>query len=273
MNSTAYAYLLGSVAAVLYLIAGLMLGVRLARAGNGIHRSRVPPLLLAVAAVLLHALLLGHTVLLPQGLDLSFFNALSLAGWLIAAVLIATAVFRPVENLGIVLLPFSAVAAVLGLTLGTPRVVTEPDRWPLELHVVISMLAYALLAMATVQALLLALQDYRLRHRHPGGFIAGIPPLTAMEGLLFQLLGAGFALLSLALVTGFVFLEDIFAQHLVHKTVLSLVAWVVFALLLWGRWRYGWRGRIALRWTLGGFVSLVLAYFGSKLVLELILQR
>ena len=94
-----------------------------------------------------------------------------------------------------------------------------------------------------------------------------------METLLFQMIGAGFILLSVTLFSGFLFLQDLFAQHVAHKTVLSLIAWCVFAMLLWGRWRFGWRGQTAIRWTLSGFVFLVLAFFGSKLVLELILQR
>ena len=92
-----------------------------------------------------------------------------------------------------------------------------------------------------------------------------------MESLLFQMIAVGYATLSLALLVGITFLEDIFAQHLVHKTILSIIAWTVFAILLHGRWKYGWRGRIAIRWTLIGFLFLMLAYFGSKLVLELIL--
>jgi ABC-type uncharacterized transport system permease subunit len=94
-----------------------------------------------------------------------------------------------------------------------------------------------------------------------------------MESLLFQMIATGYALLTLALVTGILFLEDIFAQHLVHKTVLSIIAWLVFGILLWGRWRFGWRGRVAIRWTIGGFIFLMLAYFGSKFVLELVLNR
>ena len=109
--------------------------------------------------------------------------------------------------------------------------------------------------------MLLAIQDYRLRHRQPGGFLRGIPPLTAMEALLFQMIGAGFILLSITLVSGLFFLEDLFAQHLVHKATLSFIAWGVFGVLLWGRWRFGWRGRTAIRWTLSGFVFLALAYF------------
>ena len=98
-----------------------------------------------------------------------------------------------------------------------------------------------------------------------------MPPLTTMESLLFDAIIIGFVCLSVSLVSGMVFLEDMFAQHLAHKTVLSIIAWLVFAILLTGRWMVGWRGRTAIRWTLGGFISLMLAYFGSKFVLELIL--
>jgi ABC-type uncharacterized transport system permease subunit len=94
-----------------------------------------------------------------------------------------------------------------------------------------------------------------------------------METLLFQMIGGGFIALSFSLLSGIMFLDDVFAQQLVHKTVLSIAAWAVFGVLLWGRWRHGWRGRTAIRWTLSGFAALVLSYFGSKLVLELILQR
>jgi len=139
------------------------------------------------------------------------------------------------------------------------------------LLIVLSIMAYSLFAIAAVQAILLAIQDHQLRNRRPGGIIRALPPLQTMEDLLMQLILAGFILLTLALLSGFFFLEDIFAQHLVHKTVLSIAAWLVFATLLWGRWKFGWRGRTAIRWTLGGYIALMLAYFGSKLVLELLL--
>lgn len=98
-----------------------------------------------------------------------------------------------------------------------------------------------------------------------------IPPLQTMEKLLFDSIVAGFIGLTLALLSGFVFLQDLFAQHLAHKTVLSIIAWLVFATLLAGRFTLGWRGRTAIRWTLSGFISLMLAYFGSKLVYEFII--
>jgi ABC-type uncharacterized transport system permease subunit len=124
-----------------------------------------------------------------------------------------------------------------------------------------------------MQAILLAIQDRHLHRRQPVRFVRALPPLQTMESLLFEMIALGFVLLSVALGTGFVFLEDMFAQHLAHKTILSVAAWTVFGILLWGRFRFGWRGRTALRWTLAGFVVLMIAYFGSKFVLELILHR
>ena len=100
-----------------------------------------------------------------------------------------------------------------------------------------------------------------------------MPALQTQESLLFQSLGLGFFLLSLSLVSGVMFVDDLLAQHLAHKTILSIATWLVFAVLLWGRWRHGWRGRTATRWTLWGFALLALAYFGSKVVLEMVLGR
>jgi ABC-type uncharacterized transport system permease subunit len=165
----------------------------------------------------------------------------------------------------------AALTIALMFAYPSQHILSEIGHWQLELHILLSILAYSLLVIAALQAVLLAVQDHQLRNRHPGGLIRALPPLQTMETLLIQLIATGFVLLSLALLTGLFFLEDIFAQHLVHKTVLSLIAWGVFATLLWGHWRFGWRGRVAIRWTLGGFLFLMLAYFGSKLVLELLL--
>jgi len=90
---------------------------------------------------------------------------------------------------------------------------------------------------------------------------------------MFRLIGAGFVLLTLTLLSGVLFVDNLFAQHLVHKTVLSIAAWIVFGVLLFGRWRWGWRGRRAVRLTLAGTLVLLLAFFGSKFVLELVLKR
>jgi len=268
-----YTIVVGGLAAILYVVTGSLLGLRLSQAGSGKVWSKAGLLASGWCAVLLHAAILAPLVFRPEGMNLGFFNALSVSGWLTAVVLLVSAIVRPVENLGIILLPFSAATVILALLFPSERIVVEAGQWPLEIHILIAILAYSILALAAVQAVLLAIQDRRLHNRHPGGFIRGIPPLITMETLLFQMISIGFVLLSLALASGFLFLDDIFAQRLVHKTVLSITAWAVFGILLWGRWRFGWRGRTAIRWTLSGFVALALAYFGSKLVLELVLRR
>jgi ABC-type uncharacterized transport system permease subunit len=245
---------------------------------------RIPPrnlaLSLGFAGVLGHAVLLYHSAVSDVGLDLGFFSALALAAWTAVILLLVSALTKPVENLGIVLFPLAALMlwlqhSGLGLDGGqfSTRLLGPQADWGLKIHVLVSLLAYSLLTLASVQAVLLAIQDHHLHRRQPGGFIRALPPLQTMESLLFEMIGTGFALLTLSLLSGSLFLEDMFAQHLVHKTVLSVIGWVVFGILLLGRFRAGWRGRTAIIWTLSGFVVLILAYFGSKAVLELILKR
>ena len=123
-------------------------------------------------------------------------------------------------------------------------------------------------------AILLALQERALRrHRIDSGLIRALPPLTMTESLLFRLIGVGFVFLTLTLVSGVLFVDDLFAQHLAHKTILSIASWLVFGVLLFGRWRWGWRGGRAVRLTLIGMSVLLLAFFGSKFVLEMVLHR
>lgn len=240
-------------------------------------RARIPPrplaLGMAFAGLLLHTWLLYAAVFSPEGLNLAFFNALSLASWTVVASLLIPSLNKPVENLGIVLLPVAALTVVLDELYPSVGFMGSDVSWILKVHVLLSMLAYSLLTLAAVQAILLAVQDHYLRSRQPGGFVRSLPPLMTMEALLFEMIGVGFAMLTLALLSGFAFLENMFDQHLVHKTVLSVLAWLVFGGLLVGHRFWGWRGRRAINWTLSGFVILILAYFGSKLVLELILHR
>ncbi|QKT04715.1 cytochrome c biogenesis protein CcsA [Ectothiorhodospiraceae bacterium 2226] len=256
-----------------YLAAALMLGQNLAQGVRANPTYRRIGLGLGALALVLHAVALQQSVFTPEGVWLGFFNVLSLTAWLISLLLVLTAAVRPVESLGIVIFPFAAAAVMLKLLFPEAGIRIGGHGPALELHILVSFLAYSLLGLAAVQALLLAAQERHLRTKRPGGYVRALPPLQTMEQLLFQLIALGFFLLSLALASGFLFLEDIFAQHLVHKTVLSITAWTVFGILLFGRWRFGWRGRTAIRWTLSGFAVLMLAYFGSKLVLELILRR
>jgi ABC-type uncharacterized transport system permease subunit len=267
------ALLPGILAITLYLLAGSLLTLRLARGNVETGRNRNRVILIGLAAIVVHASLLYPAILTSSGLNLGFFYAASLIALTTALLLILASLFEPVENLGIPVFVLAALSILLLLVNPAQHLLTESSSWQLDTHILTSLLAYSILGLAVVQAVLLAIQDSHLHNRQPGGFIRALPPLQVMEALLFQMIAAGYALLTLALVTGVLFLEDIFAQHLVHKTVLSIIAWGVFGTLLWGRWRFGWRGRVAIRWTIGGFIFLMLAYFGSKFVLELVLNR
>jgi len=265
--------ILSILAVIAYLASTIVIGLRLFRGSDGDRPARSLGMILAALAILLHAALLAHNAITARGLDLGFFNATSLVAWTIATLILLSAITKPVENLGIVLFPLAALAIVLELKFTSSHLLLRSAPLELKIHVLVSIVAYSLLSLASVQAVLLAIQDQHLHNRQPGGFVRALPPLQTMESLLFEMIGAGFALLTLSLLTGLMFLEDMFAQHLVHKTILSLASWVVFGVLLWGRFRFGWRGRTAIAWTLTGVLVLMLAYFGSKAVLELILER
>jgi len=265
--------LLPALSVLLYLASAVLLLRRLASGIQANQGTKHVALGMGLIATLGHIVTLYHIVITPLGLNLTFFHVLSLTSWVAAVLVLLSALKKPLENLGIVVLPVTAVALLLQSLSVSDTTAVEVVGTGLKAHILISILSYGLLTLAALQAVLLAIQTRHLRNRHPGGFIRALPPLETMDVLLFRLIGLGYLLLSLSLLSGVTYIEDIFAQHLVHKTVLSFVAWVVFAILLWGRWRFGWRGRTAVRWTLSGFVVLMLAYFGSKLVLELILQR
>lgn len=228
---------------------------------------------LALAAALLQGYLLYRLIFTAAGIDLGFFNSASLIGLEIVLIVLVGSLRQPMANLGLIIFPVVGLSVLAAWLAPRGELLVANAGWALKAHIIVSLSAYSLLSIAAVQALLLAMQDYRLRHRQADRLIAILPPLELMERLLFQMIGAGFALLSLALFSGFLFVDNLFAQNLVEKTLLSIVAWWVFALLIWGRWRFGWRGRTATAWTLGGFAALMLAYFGSKLVLELVLGQ
>jgi ABC-type uncharacterized transport system permease subunit len=265
--------LIASLAIIAYLATGIIIALRLF---NGRRASTIPRLValgLGFLGVVLHAIPHYQNLVAASGFNMGLFNALSLIAWTIALLLLVSSLTKPVENLGIVIMPVTAIAIVLENRYQTVHFLSGQLSSGLTIHILVSMLAYSLFTLASVQAILLAIQDHHLRQRHPGGFIRALPPLQTMESLLFEMIAVGFVLLSLALLSGFAFLENMFEQHLAHKTVLSIIAWVVFATLLWGRYRFGWRGQKALIWTLSGFVVLMLAYFGTKVVLELILSQ
>lgn len=241
---------------------------------RSLNRPRLEPFAWAasLAAIFAHSDAIVRVMRFGGPFSIGLFEAVSLLGWTLGVLACLICIEKQNRVLGAILLASAGLgAAVTGHGHGFAE--DAPPGWELTAHILLSMGAAALLFAAAVTAVLLVFLDRRLRTHRIARLPSVLPPVDTLEKVLFRLIGAGFALLTLALLTGFVFVTDLFAQHLIHKTVLSIVAWVIFGVLLVGRTRYGWRGRSAVRWTLFGFVLLALAYFGSKFVLESLLGR
>jgi ABC-type uncharacterized transport system permease subunit len=167
------------------------------------------------------------------------------------------------------------VAALLPGAFAEAHVLINAGSMAFRLHFLMAMLAYSLFTLAALHALLMATAEKSLHRGRISPLLAGLPPLLTMEALLFRLIHVAFVLLTFTLISGVFFSETLFGKALTfnHKTVFAILSWVIFAALLAGRHLRGWRGRIALRWTLAGFAALLLAYVGSRFVLEVILGR
>lgn len=259
--------LLAVLAIALYLAAAAALARPLLNQGTIPRRAALGT---GAIAVLLHFVVLFG---IHRGaLDLHFYAALSLVAAVIAALTLLVNLTRPVAALGIILFPLAGLFLAIDEFFAPPTLPFELD-WQIKLHVTIALIGYSVLAIAAVLALLLATQETALRTRKLSTWALALPPLTQTESLMFSLIGAGFALLTLTLLSGVLFVHNLHAQHQAHTAILSLVAWIIFGVLLIGRWRWGWRGRRAVNLTLLGMFILLLAFFGSKFVLELILHR
>lgn len=248
------------------------------QARTGEARSGRPERVAWLVPLALHGLLLYRSIFTPEGIDMGVANALSLITWFTLLVYGASQVRHHLEALNPVVLPVAAVGALLPLLQGDGHLLPYGGYALFQAHLVAAFLAYALFTIAALHGIVMALAEKRLHAREPGA-LSGLPPLMTMERLLFQLIGAGFVLLTLTLGSGILFSEELFGKPLSfayftqHKTVFALLSWVIYAALLAGRRIYGWRGRTALIWSLAGFTALLLAYVGSKAVLEVLLHR
>lgn len=206
-------------------------------------------------------------------MDLGLFPAsVVISALVVALLLLITWQKRPLQSLFLAAYPLAALTVVASLAFDAPpHALVEPTAG-LLVHIVLSVTAYSLFTLAAVQAALVITQNYRLKHNYNSMLVRNLPPLQTMESLLFDLVWAGVVLLTLAIISGALFMDDLFAQHLAHKTAFSLLAWAVFAGLLLGRQIRGWRGLTATRWTLLGCLFLMLGYYGSKFALEVVFK-
>lgn len=258
---------------LLYLIAAAALGA--SRLPSFAAKSRptfVFAFSLAIIGIGLHSKTLYDLILSGGGFDLSLSNTISMIGLELALIaLIAT--FEPtLRGIGAVLLILAALAASLtGLSDGTAA--TGELSGQVRVHVLISLFSYGLLTVGAIVAVFALLQERRLRAGSLSAINHFFAPLVTTEKLLFSITAAGFAGLAAAILSGFGFVDNLFAQHLAHKTVFSILALIVFGTLVAGRHFAGWRGVRAIRLYLSGFFLLCLAYFGVRLILEQLLQR
>jgi ABC-type uncharacterized transport system permease subunit len=239
-----------------------------------VRRRDAGQILLALA-LLLHAVVIWRAIVRPDGLDLSFVNALSLVAGLAVLAAWLTGVLHTLPGVAVVVLPVAAICALLPPLASSPhRLSFAGEPWAAA-HIGIALVAYSLFVVVALQALVMTGLEKRLHRGLPDAASRATPPLLTLERYMFRLLAAGFVLLTLTLASGMLFSEELFgkAVTLTHKNVFSVAGWLAFAVLLFGRWRYGWRGRTALNWILAGTLLLVLGYLGSKFVREVVLGR
>lgn len=262
------ASLTGITAVILYTIASLVVYRTLG--GNNPLPGRLFRLL-GTFAVVSHGLMLWQLTVSDTGIRLGIFPMASLITGTGAALVVISSLYRRLEWVSAMVFPLSALTIPPVLWIDTGYVPDALDHG-VAAHVLLSILAYAVLAIATAQAVLLLIQHRQLKEGHIRGVMRLFPPIQITEKMLFELLWAGFLLLTAAILTGFVYLQDLFAQQVAHKTVITLFAWVLFASLLAGRHLLGWRAVTAVRLTIAGFALLLLGFFGSRLVLEILLS-
>jgi len=231
-------------------------------------------ILCTFAGAAIHCFAFWQNWVVPGQANVSLLSLMSLCA-LIVVLLLSFSVFarNSLFDAGLVALPLTILILLLEWLLPTSNITLDQASTGTTVHIISSVLSFGFLSLASVYALFSAIIDHFLRSHHLNALVRSLPPLVLLEDLLFRLIGTGFVLLTLSLASGLAFVNDLFAQHLVHKTMLSFLAWLVFGILLFGRLRYGWRGRKAVRLCLAGIALLLLAYFGSKLVLENILGR
>ena len=226
----------------------------------------------SLAGLIFHAESLYLDITAGEGFNLSLPGAVSLIGIELALIALLAA-FGPAQrgvSAGMLIL---ASAASLFTGAGGGAESTGGMAWQLHIHVMLAMSAYGLLTVGAIVALYALVQERRLRAGKLSAINNLFAPLETNERLLYGITAAGFMVLAIAVATGGIFVENLFGQHLAHKAVLSVLALIVFGVLLAGRHIAGWRGKRGIYLYLGGYTLLCLAYFGSRFVVENILGR
>ena len=249
-----------------YLLVALILTLYFTQGSERHQHKKLVNILLLLASSS-HAYLLSG-LWQEEGVFFGLASSLSFVSWVVATLLFLTSLSRPIHALGIIIYPVAALALLFSISFPDPNEQKKLIEVSTAAHVFLSIGAYAILTIAVCQSVLLNIQEELLQKHQINNFINKLPPLQTMEVFLFQNLKMGCFLLTLSLASGVIFISDFFTQQLTAKTLLSLIAWAIFVGLLIGNKIFGWRGRHVALATQIGFAVLVLAYFGTKFVLE-----
>lgn len=230
---------------------------------------------LVLLPLALHGYLLTQDLFAAGGMTFGVLNAISLILWLTLLVYWLARFFYPIGGLQTLVLPVAAIAVCLPEFFPPSHQLANTNLLAFQAHIGVAMLAYSLFTIAMLHAVLIQQVEKRLHSGKLPHILQSVPPLLTMESLLFRMIGMGLVLLTLTLISGMVFSEEIFgkAWQFNHKVLFGFISWGVFAVLLWGHHVHGWRGKTAVRWTVSGFALLLMAYLGSKFVFEMLLHR
>lgn len=270
--TTAVVYLMAAIAA--WVGMGRAQATEYTEAADGTNPAGLAKILIWLG-IMLHGAALFDAMFIEEGWNIGFSHTTSLIGWLtLLSYVVLGNDSRLTRLAALYLAPLAIVAALLPTLLPSERVVLYGG-WAFRLHIGVAIAGYALFTVAALHALLMLFLEKRLQSGTLNSFNDQLPPLLKVEKLLFRLLFAAFILLTFTLISGVFFSEAVYdkAFKLSYKTVFAAMSWLIFGGLLFGHVRSGWRGKTAVRWTLIGFVMLLLAYVGSKFVLEFILKR
>ncbi len=229
-------------------------------------------ILIGTIAVICHIIVSYQQIFSNDEIILSFFNTVSLVACFVISCLLMLSTRKPLQTIFIFCFPIAALSLAGSLIFNNQSLAFHPDSSGIFIHITLSIISYSVFCIALIQGILIHIQNNNLKKRNNTVLLRNLPPLLTMENLLFEMLWCGTILLGLAIIAGAFFVENLFAQHLAHKTILSIIAFLIFSTLLAGRHLYGWRGLTASNWTIWGFSFLMLGFFGSKFVLEKILK-
>ena len=254
-------------AIVLYLLASIFQ----MRKFSAERKTNSPVKFLASGAIFCHFLIVFQTIFDGSAYNFGIYSMLSLMALTIGVIVLLGSFRRPISNLFLLIFPIGAVAVLLNTFFKNHSELKNEIDGDMAVHIAMSVIAYSILTIAAIQAAMLTFNDRMLRNRQLS-LIKSLPALETMEQMMFELLWIGLLFLTFSIASGFLFVEDFSGPGVIHHTVLAIAAWLVFTLLALGRKYLGWRGLIASRWTVVGFVLLALGYFGSKFVMELLLN-